>query len=78
MRGAGRTMKEREDVGRAAANVQDLAAQRDELQRAMDDEIARVQAAADPLTEQLERVEIAPKKKDIAVTTVALAWVPRA
>jgi len=77
VRGAGRTMKEREDVGRAAENVQTLAAQRDELQRAMDDEIARVQAAADPLTEQFERVEIAPKKKDIAVTTVALAWVPR-
>jgi hypothetical protein len=76
VRGAGRTMKEREDVGRASANAQDLAAQRDELQRAMDEEIARVQAAVDPLTEQLERVEIAPKKKDIAVSTVALAWVP--
>lgn len=77
MRGAGRTMKEREDVGRAAANVQDLAAQRDELQRAMDDEIARVQAAVDPLSETLERHELAPKKKDVAVSTVALAWVPR-
>jgi hypothetical protein len=77
MRGAGRTMKEREDVGRAAANVQDLAAQRDELQRAMDDEIARVQAAVDPLSETLERLELAPKKKDVAVSTVALAWVPQ-
>ncbi|HWR98885.1 MAG TPA: hypothetical protein VN317_10730 [Candidatus Methanoperedens sp.] len=77
VRGAGRTMKEREDVGRAAENVQTLAAQRDELQRALDDEIARVQAAVDPLTEPLERVEIAPKKKDVAVSTVALAWVPR-
>jgi hypothetical protein len=76
MRGAGRTMKEREDVGRAAANVQDLTAQRDELQRTMDDEIARVQAAVDPLTEALERVQVAPKKKDVAVSTVALAWVP--
>ncbi|HEY5998921.1 MAG TPA: ATP-binding protein, partial [bacterium] len=78
VRGAGRTMKEQQDVGRAAENVQALAAQRDELQRAMDDEIARVQAAVDPLTEQLETVEIAPKKKDVAVSTVALAWVPRA
>ena len=77
VRGAGRTMKEREDVGRAAENVQALAAQRDELQRALDDEIARVQAAVDPLTEQLESVEIAPKKKDVAVTMVALAWVRR-
>jgi hypothetical protein len=76
MRGAGRTMKEREDVGRAAANVQELAAQRDELQRAMDDEIARVQSAVDPLTETLEKVVMAPKKKDVAVSTLALAWVP--
>jgi hypothetical protein len=76
VRGAGRVLKEREDVGRAAGNVQDLAAQRDELQRTMDDEIARVQAAVDPLTEPLERVAIAPKKKDVAVTMTALAWVP--
>jgi len=76
VRGAGRTMKEREDVGRATANVQQLAAQRDELQRALDDEIARVQAAADPLTERLESVAIAPKKKDVAVSMTALAWVP--
>ena len=76
VRGAGRAMKEREDVGRAAGNVQELAAQRDELQQAMDDEIARVQAAVDPLTEQLESVAIAPKKKDVAVSMTALAWVP--
>jgi hypothetical protein len=69
-------MKEREDVGRAAGKSQDLAAQRDELQRGMDDEIARVQAAVDPLTETLESVTVAPKKKDVAVSMVALAWVP--
>jgi len=69
-------MKEREDVGRAQENVQALAAQRDELQRTMDDEIARVQAAVDPLTEQLESVSVAPKKKDVAVSSVALAWIP--
>jgi hypothetical protein len=76
VRGAGRTMKEREDVGRAEVNVQELASQRDELQRAMDDEIARVQAAVDPLAEALESVTVAPKKKDVAVSMVALAWVP--
>jgi hypothetical protein len=76
VRGAGRAMKEREDVGRAAGNVQELAAQRDELQRAMDDEIARIQAAVDPLTEPLESVAIAPKKKDVALSMTALAWVP--
>jgi hypothetical protein len=76
VRGAGRVIKEREDVGRAAENVQQLAAQRDELQRTMDDEIARVQAAVDPLTERLESVALAPKKKDVAVSLTALAWVP--
>lgn len=76
VRGAGRAMKEREDVGRAAENVRGLVAQRDELQRIMEEEIARVQAAADPLTEQFERIAIAPKKRDVAVSLVALAWVP--
>jgi len=76
VRGAGRVMKEREDVGRAAGNVQELVAQREEMQRTMDDEIARVQAAVDPLTEQLESVALAPKKKDVAVSMTALAWVP--
>ncbi len=76
VRGAGRVMKEREDVGRAAGNVLELAAQRDELQRTMDDEIARVQAAVDPLTEKLESIAITPKKKDVAVSMTALAWVP--
>jgi len=76
VRGAGRVMKEREDVGRATGNVQHLVAQRDELQRTMDDEIARVQAAVDPLTEQFESVALAPKKKDVAVSMTALAWVP--
>jgi hypothetical protein len=76
VRGAGRVMKEREDVGRATDNVQELTGQRDELQRAMDDEITRVQTAVDPLTEQLESVALAPKKKDVAVSMTALAWVP--
>ncbi len=76
VRGAGRVLKERDDVGRAAGNAQELAAGRDELQRTLDDEIARVQAAVDPLTEPLERVTIAPKKKDVAVSMTALVWVP--
>jgi hypothetical protein len=76
VRGAGRTMKEQQDVGAATGNVQALTAQRDELQQAMDDEIARMQAAVDPASEQLENVTVAPKKKDVAVSTVALAWVP--
>jgi hypothetical protein len=76
VRGAGRVLKERGDVGRAAENVQELAGQRDELQRALDEELARVQAAVDPLTEQLENIALAPKKKDVAVSMTALAWVP--
>jgi hypothetical protein len=50
--------------------------QRDELLRVMEEEIGQVRAAADPQSEALETVAVAPKKKDIAVLLVALAWAP--
>ena len=75
-RGAGRIAKEQSDVGRAQENLQELVRQRDELLRVMEEEIENVRAAADPQSEALETVVVAPKKRDITVSLVALAWVP--
>jgi hypothetical protein len=75
-RGAGRVMKEQQDVGLAQENLQELQRQRDDLQRLLDEELARAQAAADPAAEQLETVRVAPKRKDVATGLVALAWAP--
>ena len=44
------------------------------LQKQFDDDVAAQQSKVDPLTEQLETVTILPKKSDINVELVALAW----
>jgi hypothetical protein len=75
-RGAGRIMKEQQDVARAGQNLVALQAQLAALQRELETETARVAAAGDPLTEALEVVELRPRKADIAVELLALAWAP--
>jgi hypothetical protein len=75
-RGAGRTLKESQDVARAEENVQALQKQLDDLQALMEQETAEVGAGGGPLAEELERCEVRPKKTDIAVSVVSLAWYP--
>ena len=69
-------MKEAQDVGRAEENVGALAKQLEELQALLDQETKEVAASADPLAETLETCEVRPKKTDISVGLVSLAWVP--
>jgi len=75
-RGAGRTMKEAQDVARASENVQALRKQLEDLQAQMELETGEVRSSTDPLAETLEACEVRPKKTDISVSTVALAWFP--
>jgi hypothetical protein len=75
-RGAGRTLKESQDVARAQENLEALQKQQDDLQALMEQEMAEVGAAGDPLAEELETCEVRPKKSDIAVSMVSLAWYP--
>jgi hypothetical protein len=75
-RGAGRTLKEAQDVARAEENLQALQKQLDDLQALMEQETAEVGAGADPLSEELEKCEVRPKKSDISVSLVSLAWFP--
>ena len=75
-RGAGRTMKEAQDVARTAENVQALTKQVDDLQALLARETEEVQAGTDPLAETLETCEVRPKKTDISVSLVSIAWFP--
>ncbi|MEW6720871.1 MAG: ATP-binding protein, partial [Thermodesulfobacteriota bacterium] len=75
-RGAGRTLKEAQDVARAEENVQALQRQLEELKSLMEQEAAEVSAGADPVSEALEKCEVRPKKADISVSLVSLAWFP--
>jgi len=76
MRSAGRSLREQQDVGQAKENVEA------EQQKLADIE-AQLQAELDPLegpataeSFELEELEIKPRKSDLNVTQVVLAWLP--
>jgi len=76
MRGVSRSMKESSDVGRAEETAASVQQQIDELEAEFKAELERAAAAADPLTESFEKVALRPKKSNITVRAVVLAWVP--
>lgn len=75
-RGAGRTLKESQDVARADDNVQAITKQLADLQALLDQETEAVKAGTDPLAESLEACEVRLKKTDISVSLVSLVWFP--
>jgi hypothetical protein len=74
-RGAGRVVQQRDDVKRAEANAKLLEDQLAELQASFAQDSAGM-GADGAATEQLESVVIRPKKADIDVTLVTLAFAP--
>jgi hypothetical protein len=74
-RGAGRVVQQRDDVKRAEENVKRLEGQLAELEASFAQDAASVGDGA-AATEQLDSVLIRPKKADIDVTIVTLAFVP--
>jgi len=76
MRGAGRVLKEREDVGRAQESVASLQQQLAALEAEFKGEVAAAATAADPLGETLETLSVRPTKSNVTVRLVTLAWTP--
>ncbi|MBK7644036.1 MAG: DUF87 domain-containing protein [Planctomycetes bacterium] len=75
-RAVGRSAKQGADVGRAEENIAALGRQLDELEQAFRDELTGLEHVYDPLRESLERLRVRPKKTNIAVRTLVLAWMP--
>ena len=73
---AGRILKEKKDVERAEEKLQVLNEQVSELQALMAKDVEEIRASLDPLTEKLEAFTVSPKKSDISVSMVTLAWAP--
>ncbi len=75
-RGAGRVLKETQDVGRAKETVAAV----DEALAALDAqfkaEADALGARTDPLTEPIETIALKPTRQNITVRLVALAWAP--
>ncbi len=75
-RSAGRVFSERGDVARAGESLESLTAERDELLKHIEQEAAELTADLDPASIALERLRVAPRKSDIAVGRIAIAWEP--
>ncbi|HSM15195.1 MAG TPA: ATP-binding protein, partial [Thermoanaerobaculia bacterium] len=76
VRSYGRRSKEARDVERAEESVEALREQRSELERALEAALAEAVDRLDPLTEALETVAFKPKRGDVEVRGVRLAWIP--
>jgi hypothetical protein len=72
-RGAGKVLKEKQDVSRAEQNLASEQAKLTELQATIEAEAASL-AMTDAVT--LEPLVLRPKKADITVATTVLAWTP--
>jgi len=74
-RGVGRTIKEASDVKRASESVESVRAAVTALEGRLAEDIAAVTAKLDQDVE-LERIPLAPKRGQVEVQFVALAWSP--
>jgi hypothetical protein len=75
-RSAGRVFSERGDVARAGESLDSLAAGRDALLRQIELEVTELTTSLDPDHIALERMRLAPRKSDIAIGRIAIAWEP--
>lgn len=76
MRSVSKATKESSDVGRAEESVEAVQAQLRALEEQIQEELAAGAAKTDPATEELEHLTIKPKKTNIQVRAVVLAWAP--
>ncbi|HET9228388.1 MAG TPA: ATP-binding protein, partial [Thermoanaerobaculia bacterium] len=77
MRGVGRTMQERKDVAHAEETIESLRKQLADLNTELEAEIERLDERLDPEAEELEVLGLKPRRKDIEVRALTLAWAPK-
>ena len=75
-RGVGRSMQQESDVKRAKETVETYKKQLEDLNAQFETETDLVGGKLDAMTEEMEMVTLRPKKTDIAVQLVSLAWAP--
>jgi hypothetical protein len=75
-RTVGRTIKEQQDVEHATETVQAVSDQLNNLNQQFASEMTTLEGKFDPLQVPLKEVVVTPKKTNIAVPLLALAWAP--
>ena len=76
-RGYGRVTRASQDVVRAEAEVTALRQKRDDIARALEEELLAISAQWDARDAPLERVVVKPKRGGVSVQLVALVWLPQ-
>ncbi len=76
VRGAGRSLKEQSDIGRAEDTVEVMQANLKELDEEFKAKTTELESTLDSQSESLETLTIKPKKTAINVQLLALAWAP--
>jgi hypothetical protein len=76
MKGVGKSLEQRDDIGRAEGSVEGVEEKLAKLEAEFQEELARIEqmVAVDRLA--LEDVSVQPRKTDLAIGTVALLWTP--
>jgi hypothetical protein len=76
-RGAGRTYQEQQDVARAEETVATLQKQLADLNAELETEVDNLQERFDPEAGELEVLGLKPRKTDVEVRFLTLAWAPK-
>lgn len=76
MRGVGRLAKEKQDVERAEEQLMQLQEWMQELNGELEAEVEKLESRYDADSEELGILALKPRKADIDVRILALAWVP--
>ena len=76
MRSASRAARQQADVAHAEESLSELEEKLAELEAKVAEELDEVRLRADPDSLVLEPIEVAPRKTDVSVEEVVLAWVP--
>ncbi|MBM3738405.1 MAG: ATP-binding protein [Acidobacteria bacterium] len=75
-RAIGRTVREGQDVDRHEESVERLKADKAEIEAQMQQEFEAVKQGPDPASEEFSKVQVRPKKTNISVRLLTLAWKP--
>ena len=76
VRGVGRSMKESQDIARAGETVEAMQQQLADLEAQLQAETSALEVSTDPAAEKLESITLKPKKTNISITLLTLAWAP--
>lgn len=77
IRHVGRTVQERQDVSHAEETLESLKKQLADLNTELETEVDRLEERLDPEAEELEVLGLKPRRKDIEIRALTLAWAPR-